>query len=76
MVDAMLGDIVPHGSTVERKADLLESIIKRSFEVDPPPGALEVIAPYVNKVLTNGMEVCRAVLRNGYEGRARKEESQ
>jgi AcrR family transcriptional regulator len=76
MVDAMLGDMVPHTSTVERKADLLESIIKRSFEVEPPPGALEVIAPYVNKILTDGMEVCRAVLRNGYEGRARKEEPQ
>jgi AcrR family transcriptional regulator len=75
MVDAMLGGIVPHGSTIERKADLLESIVKRSFEVDPPPGALDVIAPYVNTILSDGLEICRAFLRNAYEGRSRKEES-
>jgi AcrR family transcriptional regulator len=76
MVDAMLGDIVPRGSTMERKADILESIVKRSFEVDPPPGALLVIAPCVNKILTDGMDICRAFLRNAYEGRSRKEESE
>jgi AcrR family transcriptional regulator len=76
MVDAVLGDIVPHGSSMERKADMLESIVKRSFEVDPPPGALDVIAPCVNKILSDAMDICRAFLRNAYEGRIRKEESQ
>jgi AcrR family transcriptional regulator len=76
LVDAMLGDIVPHGSTIERKADLLESIVKRSFEVEPPPGALEVIAPGVNRILTDGMDICRAFLRTASEGRNHKEESQ
>jgi AcrR family transcriptional regulator len=76
MVDAVLGGIVPQGPAVERNAEMLESIIKRSFEVDPPPGALEVIAPSVNKILSDGMEMCRAFLRNAYEGRSRKEDSQ
>jgi AcrR family transcriptional regulator len=75
MVDAMLGDLVPHSSTVGQKADMLEAIVRRSFEVDPPPGALEVIAPYVNKILSDGMDICRAFLRGAYEGRSRKEES-
>jgi AcrR family transcriptional regulator len=75
IVDAMLGDIVPRGSTIEQKANLLESIIRRSFEVDPPPGALEVIAPRVNKILTDAMDICCAFLRNAHEGRSRKEES-
>jgi AcrR family transcriptional regulator len=75
MVDIVLGGIVPQGSTIERKADMLADVVQRSFEVEPPPGALEAIAPRVNRILGDALEVCRSVLRNAYEGRSQKEES-
>ena len=75
MVDVMLGGLVPQASSIDRKADMLADVIQRSFEVEPPPGALETIAPLVNKILADALEICRSVLRNAYEDRSHKEES-
>ena len=75
VADIMLEGIVPQGATLERKADMLADIIQRSFEVEPPPGALEAIAPRVNQILADALDICRSVLRNAYEGRSHKEES-
>jgi len=75
VVDAMIGGMVQTELALDRKADLMEAAIRKAFEVEPPPGALEVIAPAVLKILGDAADLCRVFLRNAYEGRSRKEES-
>ncbi len=69
VVDATVGTVLPSEIPLERKADLLAATIRGAFELEPPAGALEAIAPGVLKILTEAADICRSYLRAGYEGR-------
>jgi AcrR family transcriptional regulator len=65
--DAALGDRNQQAAEVEHRAALLEAALERSFEQEPPAGALESLAPEVIDMMSGSMEKLRAFLRERKE---------
>jgi AcrR family transcriptional regulator len=66
--DAALGDRSQEATDVEHRAALLEAALERSFEQEPPAGALESLAPQVITMMSRSMDVLRSSLRERKEG--------
>jgi len=55
---------------LERKADLLEAAIERSFVLPASDDALRAIAPAVIELYAKSKEICQAYLERAYEARS------